>query len=64
MSRNDLHQSPPLEAYSRVTNPGRFQPLHALALELIERLEADYEVIRTNVFAPAPGWRLSPPERL
>ena len=31
---------PPDEAYSRVTNPGRFRPLHEAALRLIERLVA------------------------
>ena len=38
---------PPDEAYSRVTNPERFRPLHATMLEIIGRLENDYEVKRT-----------------
>ena len=39
---------PPDEAYSRVTNPERFQPLHEAALRLIERLLADYDVEMTE----------------
>ena len=30
---------PPEEAYSRLTNPERFQPLHDVAMELLDRLE-------------------------
>ena len=37
-------EGPPDEAYSRVTNPERFQPLHEAALRLIERLVADFDV--------------------
>lgn len=37
-------EGPPEEAYSRVTNPERFQPLHEAALGLIERLLADFDV--------------------
>ena len=32
-------EGPPEEAYSRVTNPERFRPLHAAATELLDRLE-------------------------
>ena len=39
---------PPDEAYSRVTNPERFLPLHAAMLEIIGRLENDYEVERNE----------------
>ena len=39
---------PPDEAYSRVTNPERFQPLHEAALELIDRLRADFDVEMTD----------------
>ena len=46
---------PPPEAYSRVTNPGRFRPLHAFALEMADRLAAGYDVARTEAFAPPPG---------
>jgi hypothetical protein len=37
---------PPPEAYSRVTNPERFRPLHPLMVELIGRLEAAFDVER------------------
>lgn len=37
---------PPDDAHSRVTNPERFQPLHAWTLEVVEMLEARYEVSR------------------
>ena len=39
-------EGPPDEAYSRVTNPERFQPLHAAATELLDRLEREYAVER------------------
>ena len=39
-------EGPPEEAYSRVTNPERFQPLHAAATELIDRLEREFAVDR------------------
>ena len=41
-------EGPPDEAYSRVTNPERFRPLHAAMLDIIGRLENDYEVERTE----------------
>ena len=37
---------PPEEAYSRVTNPERFLPLHAAATELVDRMEREYAVER------------------
>ncbi len=37
---------PPDEAYSRVTDPDRFQPLHDAATELLERLEREFVVER------------------
>jgi hypothetical protein len=37
---------PPLEAYSRVTNAGRFAPLHDIASDLADRLEAEFDVVR------------------
>ena len=37
---------PPDEAYSRVTNPERFQPLHDAAMELLDRLEREFAVER------------------
>ena len=39
-------EGPPDEAYSRVTNPERFQPLHAAATELLDRLEREFGVER------------------
>ena len=42
-------EEPPTDpAYSRVTNPERFQPLHTAMLEIIGRLENDFEVERTE----------------
>src|SRR5262245_12869446 len=37
---------PPPEAYSRVTDPERFRPLHNVALRLLEQLEASFNVER------------------
>lgn len=48
-------EAPPPEAYSRVTNPERFLPLHARALGLVDRLVAEFAVIRTETFALLPG---------
>ena len=39
-------EGPPEEAYSRVTNPERFLPLHAAAMELLDRLEREFAVDR------------------
>ena len=39
-------EGPPEEAYSRVTNPERFLPLHAAATELLDRLEREFAVER------------------
>ena len=41
-------EGPPPEAYSRVTNPERFQPLHSFAEGLVARLEARFDVERTE----------------
>lgn len=38
-------EGPPDEAYSRVTEPERFRPLHNWALEAVERLQTEHEVI-------------------
>jgi hypothetical protein len=40
-------EGPPLEAYSRVTNPERFASLHDVAAELLDRLELEFDVERT-----------------
>ena len=39
-------EGPPAEAYSRVTNPERFQPLRGAATELLDRLEREFAVER------------------
>ena len=39
-------EGPPKGAYSRVTNPERFQPLHGAATELLDRLEREFAVER------------------
>ncbi len=41
-------EGPPEEAYSRVTNAERFQPLHEAMLEIIGRLEKDFDVERED----------------
>ena len=45
-------EGPPEEAYSRVTNPERFQPLHGAAAELLDRLEQEFAVERSEVHDP------------
>jgi hypothetical protein len=45
---------PDPEAYSRVTNPERFLPLHTFALALLDRLAVEYDVIRTDAFTLMP----------
>jgi hypothetical protein len=37
---------PPPEAYSRVTNPERFAPLHGFAQRLLDGLQRDFDVVR------------------
>lgn len=49
--------SPPDEAYSRLTDPHRFAPLHAIARELLDRLAGEYLVERV------PGTELDPDGR-
>ena len=39
---------PPDEAYSRVTNPERFRPLHDAMLEMLETLETRFDVERVE----------------
>jgi uncharacterized protein DUF6226 len=41
-------EGPPLEAYSRVTNPERFRPLHGVALTLLEQLHASFNAERVE----------------
>ena len=47
-SRLGSEGSPVDAAYSRVTNPERFRPLHTAMLEIIGRLENDFEVERAE----------------
>jgi hypothetical protein len=37
-------EGPPDEAYSRVTNPERYAPLHGIVTELLDRLESQFDV--------------------
>ena len=46
------HPTP--EAYSRVTNAGRFAPLHDIATELLDRLETEFDVVREEGFGLDP----------
>ena len=39
-------EGPPKDAYSRVTDPERFRPLHDWGLEAVARLQENYEVTR------------------
>ncbi|HEY2665640.1 MAG TPA: DUF6226 family protein [Actinomycetota bacterium] len=41
-------EGPPPEAYSRVTNPERFRPLHSFTEGLVAQLEARFDVERTE----------------
>ena len=45
---------PPDPAYSRVTNAERFRPLHSAMLEIIGRLESDFDVERTEGYGLDP----------
>ena len=47
-------EGPPDEAYSRVTNPERFEPLHDIAEELLHRLELKFEVELTQRYGLDP----------
>jgi hypothetical protein len=57
MSMNHWERyGPAPEAYSRVTNPERFRPLHTFMVELICRLEAAFDVERLEGYG-LDGWR-------
>lgn len=43
----------PEESYGRVTNPGRFGPLRAFAIGLIDQLERQYVVHRSEASSPS-----------
>ena len=45
---------PPLEAYSRVTNPERFASLHDSAAALLHRLEREFETERREEYGLDP----------
>ena len=47
-------EGPPPEAYSRVTNPKRFAPLHTAAEELLDRLEHEFDTERTRGYGLDP----------
>ncbi len=47
-ARSEKPGPPPDPAYSRVTNAERFQPLHSAMLEIIGRLENEFDVERTE----------------
>jgi hypothetical protein len=47
-------EGPPREAYSRVTNPERFAPLHDVAAELLDRLELEFDAERTEGYGLDP----------
>lgn len=49
-------EGPPMEAYSRVTNPERFLPLHAAATELLDRLEREFAVDRLEGHDADDNW--------
>jgi Family of unknown function (DUF6226) len=46
---------PPPEAYSRVTNPERFRPLHGAAERLLSDLEGEFDVSREEGRGLDPG---------
>jgi Family of unknown function (DUF6226) len=58
-------EGPPLEAYSRVTNPERFASLHDVAAELLDRLQLEFDVERTEWHGLDPeleeGYKLARP---
>jgi hypothetical protein len=49
---------PPEDAYSRVTEPERFAPLHPFALDLLNQLQRKYRVDRSE--NPLPSFDIAP----
>jgi hypothetical protein len=47
-------EGPPLEAYSRVTNPERFASLHDVAAELLDQLELEFDAERADGYGLDP----------
>ena len=56
-------EGPPDEAYSRVTEPERFAPLHEWALEAVSRLQREYEVTLDEAGVTDAELERSPPSR-
>ncbi len=56
-------EGPPDEAYSRVTEPERFLPLVEWSLDMLSRLEAEYDVAREEGYYLDPQLDLTPPSR-
>ena len=56
-------EGPPDDAYSRVTEPERFRPLHDWALEAVARLQTNYEVTRDEGEGLDTGLERSPLSR-
>ena len=54
-------EAPLPEEYSRVSDPERFRPLHARALALVERLAAEFVVVRSEAFTLPPDISSFPP---
>ena len=50
-------EGPPPEAYSRVTNPERFAPLHPIAMAHLRRLQEQFAVERVEDYEPVRGLR-------
>ena len=48
-------EGPPPEAYSRVTNPGRFLSLHDAAPQFLDRLELEFDTERAEGYGLDPG---------
>jgi hypothetical protein len=48
-------EGPPPEAYSRVTNPGRFSSLHDAAAQFLDRLELEFDTERAEGYGLDPG---------
>jgi len=52
-------EGPPPEAYSRVTNPGRFLPLHGIALERLQQLQSTFDAQRADLDTPDPDIKVA-----
>lgn len=57
-------EGPPLEAYSRVTNPERFRPLHGFGEHLLRSLETEFDVLRQEGYGLDPELERNDTERL